>query len=148
VAVDADLGTARARRVVAVYDVGRIVNRRLARSQFIGGIVWEIALALEEDTHVDWRYGRITNANLADYHVPVNWILERSMYRRSIFRITPWIRWARAASAKSESRERALPSRMQSFIRRANAFATCRSRRTSWCEGYDLISLTGAQAWH
>ena len=72
VAVDADLGMARVKRVVAVYDVGRIVNRQTARSQFIGGIVWGISLALYEDTDVDWRYGRITNANLADYHVPVN----------------------------------------------------------------------------
>jgi xanthine dehydrogenase YagR molybdenum-binding subunit len=72
VSVDADLGMTRVKRVVAVYDVGRIVNRQTARSQFIGGIVWGISLALYEDTHVDWRYGRITNANLADYHVPVN----------------------------------------------------------------------------
>jgi xanthine dehydrogenase YagR molybdenum-binding subunit len=72
VAVDADLGMTRVKRVVAVYDVGRIVNRQTARSQFIGGVVWGISLALYEDTYVDWRYGRITNANLADYHVPVN----------------------------------------------------------------------------
>ncbi len=72
VAIDVDLGMTRVKRVVAVYDVGRVVNRRTARSQFIGGVVWGISLALYEDTHVDWRYGRITNANLADYHVPVN----------------------------------------------------------------------------
>ena len=72
VAVDADLAMTRVKRVVAVYDVGRIVNRQTARSQFIGGIVWGISLALHEETAVDWRYGRITNANLADYHVPVN----------------------------------------------------------------------------
>ena len=29
-------------------------------------------LALNEDTAVYWRNGRIMNANLADYHVPVN----------------------------------------------------------------------------
>ena len=72
VGVDADLGMTRVKRVVAVYDVGRIVNRQTAHRQFIGGIVWGISLALHEDTDVDWRYGRITNANLADYHVPVN----------------------------------------------------------------------------
>jgi xanthine dehydrogenase YagR molybdenum-binding subunit len=43
-----------------------------ARSQFIGGIVWGIGLALHEDALVDWRSGRIANANLAEYHVPVN----------------------------------------------------------------------------
>ena len=72
VAVDPDLGMTRVRRVVAVYDVGRIMNRQTARSQFIGGIVWGISLALHEETFVDWRNGRIVNANLADYHVPVN----------------------------------------------------------------------------
>lgn len=72
VAVDADLGTVRTRRIVAVYDVGRIVNEKLARSQFIGGIVWGVSLALLEDTQIDSRNARIMNANLADYHVPVN----------------------------------------------------------------------------
>jgi xanthine dehydrogenase YagR molybdenum-binding subunit len=60
------------RRIVAVFDVGKIMNEKLARSQFIGGIVWGVGLALMEDTHVDSRNGRIMNANLADYHVPVN----------------------------------------------------------------------------
>ena len=77
VAVDRDLGIVRTRRVVAVYDVGKIMNQKLAKSQFIGGIVWGISLALHEDTHVDERYGRITNANLADYHVPVNADIEK-----------------------------------------------------------------------
>jgi xanthine dehydrogenase YagR molybdenum-binding subunit len=72
VAVDPDLGVIRTRRVVAVYDVGKIMNEKLANSQFIGGIVWGISLALLEDTQVDSRNGRIMNANLADYHVPVN----------------------------------------------------------------------------
>jgi xanthine dehydrogenase YagR molybdenum-binding subunit len=72
VAVDGDLGMTQVKRVVAVYDVGRIVNRQTARSQFIGGVVRGISLALHEDTHFDWRSGRITSANLADYHVPVN----------------------------------------------------------------------------
>ena len=72
VAVDPDVRMVRVRRVVAVFDVGKVLNEKLGRSQFIGGIVWGISLALFEDTHVDWRNGRITNANLADYLVPVN----------------------------------------------------------------------------
>lgn len=72
VAVDPDLGEVRTRRIVAVFDVGKIMNQKLARSQFIGGIVWGVRLALLEDTQVDSRNGRIMNANLADYHVPVN----------------------------------------------------------------------------
>ena len=72
VAVDPDLGTVRVRRVVAVYDTGKLINEKLAKSQFIGGIVWGISLALLEETQVDPRNGRIVNANLADYHLPVN----------------------------------------------------------------------------
>ncbi len=38
----------------------------------IGGIVWGVSLALHESTHLDPRLGRAVNANLAEYHVPVN----------------------------------------------------------------------------
>jgi len=53
VAVDSDLGTVKVRRIVAVYDVGRIINEQTARSQFIGGIVSGISLALHENTLVE-----------------------------------------------------------------------------------------------
>jgi xanthine dehydrogenase YagR molybdenum-binding subunit len=72
VGADLDLGIVRVRRIVAVYDVGRLLNEKTAKSQFIGGIVWGVSLALHEDTQVDPRNGRIVNGNLADYHVPVN----------------------------------------------------------------------------
>src|SRR5437588_3518725 len=72
VAVDSQLGVVRVPRVVAVYDVGRLLNEKTAKSQFIGGIVWGISLALHENTYVDAGTGRIVNANLADYLVPVN----------------------------------------------------------------------------
>jgi xanthine dehydrogenase YagR molybdenum-binding subunit len=72
VACDPALGVIRVRRVVAVYDVGRLINEKTAKSQFIGGIVWGISLALHEATHVDPHTGRILNANLSEYHVPVN----------------------------------------------------------------------------
>jgi xanthine dehydrogenase YagR molybdenum-binding subunit len=38
----------------------------------MGGIVWGLGMALTEKTEMDWRVGRAVNANLADYHVPVN----------------------------------------------------------------------------
>ncbi len=72
VTVDPDLGTLHVPRIVACYDVGTVLNAKTARSQFIGGIVWGLGMALMEKTEMDWRYGRATNANLADYHVPVN----------------------------------------------------------------------------
>jgi xanthine dehydrogenase YagR molybdenum-binding subunit len=72
VAVDTRLSTIRVRRMLAVYDAGRIVNPKLADSQAIGGMVGGIGKALLEHTVTDARDGRIVNANLADYLVPVN----------------------------------------------------------------------------
>ncbi|WP_295991844.1 xanthine dehydrogenase family protein molybdopterin-binding subunit [Rugamonas sp.] len=70
--VDPDLGTVRVPRVVGVYDVGRLMNRKTGHSQLMGGIVWGLGMALTEQTELDWNAGRAVNANLADYHVPVN----------------------------------------------------------------------------
>jgi len=72
VQVDADLGIVRVPRIVAAYDVGRLLNRKTGHSQLMGGIVWGVGMALTEKTEMDWRTGRAVNANLADYHVPVN----------------------------------------------------------------------------
>jgi xanthine dehydrogenase YagR molybdenum-binding subunit len=72
VAVDATLGLVRVRRILGVYDAGRIISPKLADSQAIGGIVGGIGTALLEHTATDHRDGRIVNANLADYLVPVN----------------------------------------------------------------------------
>ncbi|SAK52652.1 aldehyde oxidase and xanthine dehydrogenase [Caballeronia arationis] len=70
--VDEDLGTIRVARIVGVYDVGTLLNAKTAHSQLMGGIVWGIGSALLEKSDLDARYGRYTNANLAEYHVPVN----------------------------------------------------------------------------
>jgi xanthine dehydrogenase YagR molybdenum-binding subunit len=72
VAVDELLGTVRIRRVYACYDAGRIINPMLAHSQAIGGMVGGIGMALLEGTRLDYRDGRIVNANMSDYLVPVN----------------------------------------------------------------------------
>ncbi|MGI5288969.1 xanthine dehydrogenase family protein molybdopterin-binding subunit [Nonomuraea polychroma] len=72
VAVDERLGLVRIRRVLGVYDAGRIINPKLAESQAIGGMVGGIGMALLEHTVTDPRDGRIVNANMADYLVPVN----------------------------------------------------------------------------
>lgn len=72
VAVDEALGFVRVRRLYAVYDAGRIVNPKLAHSQAIGGMVGGIGMALLEGTELDHRDGRIVNANMSDYLVPVN----------------------------------------------------------------------------
>jgi xanthine dehydrogenase YagR molybdenum-binding subunit len=72
VAVDPDLGETRVRRVVGAYGAGRIVNPKLARSQSIGGMIGGIGMALMEHSVVDGRNGRVTNANFAEYAVPVH----------------------------------------------------------------------------
>ena len=72
VAVDPDLGETRVRRIVGAYGAGRIVNPKLARSQSIGGMIGGIGMALMEHSVVDPRNGRVTNANLAEYAVPVH----------------------------------------------------------------------------
>jgi xanthine dehydrogenase YagR molybdenum-binding subunit len=72
VKVDPDLGQIRVARVVGAFAAGRVINPRLVRSQFFGGMIWGVSFALHEHAVVDRRSGRTLNANLADYHVPVN----------------------------------------------------------------------------
>jgi xanthine dehydrogenase YagR molybdenum-binding subunit len=72
VAVDPDLGLVRVRQLTGVYACGKIINPLLAKSQLIGGITWGISQALFEATHMDARFGRFTNTNLAEYMIPVN----------------------------------------------------------------------------
>ncbi len=71
VRVDPDFGTVRVSRVVGRYCAGRILNMKTARSQITGAIVWGIGMALMEQTVSDLRTGRVVNADLAEYHVPV-----------------------------------------------------------------------------
>ena len=71
VAVDPDLGETRVRRIVGAYGAGRVVNPKTARSQCIGGMIGGVGMALMEHTVVDPRNGRVVNANLAEYAVPV-----------------------------------------------------------------------------
>ena len=72
VRVDPDLGTVRVPRLVGAYAAGRIVNPKTARSQCIGGMVGGLGMALTEQSEWDDRFGRVMNANLAEYLVPVN----------------------------------------------------------------------------
>jgi xanthine dehydrogenase YagR molybdenum-binding subunit len=72
VKVDEQLGVIRVTRVVSAVAAGRILNTKTASSQIIGGVVWGIGMALHEETLVDHNFGRIMNANIAEYHVPVN----------------------------------------------------------------------------
>jgi xanthine dehydrogenase YagR molybdenum-binding subunit len=72
VKVDEQLGVIRVTRVVSAVAAGRILNTKTAHSQIMGSVVWGIGMALHEETVFDHRFGRIMNANIAEYHVPVN----------------------------------------------------------------------------
>src|SRR2546421_1877146 len=69
--VDA-FGQVRVKRAVGVYDMGRMINPRLAQSQIIGGLLFGFSTALMEATVPDEKTGRIVNANLSEYHVAVH----------------------------------------------------------------------------
>ena len=72
VAVDADTHMIHVRRMVATYDIGTLLNDKTGTNQLMGGLVWGISMALHEEAHIDTKYGRTVNENLAEYHVPVN----------------------------------------------------------------------------
>ena len=65
-------GVIKINHIVSTADCGKIISEKTARSQMVGGAVGGVGMALHEETLVDPRYGRYVNANLADYHVPVN----------------------------------------------------------------------------
>ncbi|PBK00084.1 oxidoreductase, partial [Pantoea allii] len=72
VRVDEDFGTIRLKRMVAAFDSGRLYNPKLARSQWVGGMIMGVGQALLEGGIIDPRNGRVINNNLADYLIPVN----------------------------------------------------------------------------
>ncbi|GAA5502247.1 aldehyde oxidoreductase molybdenum-binding subunit PaoC [Deinococcus xinjiangensis] len=62
-------GEVRVTRMLGIYDGGRIVNPRTARSQFLGGMTMGISAALHEEAYLDPRFGEVVNHDLAGYHV-------------------------------------------------------------------------------
>ena len=72
VRVNAVTGETRVSRFLGSYDCGRILNGKTGASQFRGGIIMGLGLALMEETLFDERNGRIMNPSLAEYHVPVH----------------------------------------------------------------------------
>ncbi|MFF3637955.1 xanthine dehydrogenase family protein molybdopterin-binding subunit [Streptomyces sp. NPDC002250] len=72
VAVDTVTGEVRARRMLGVFAAGRILNARTARSQFVGGMIMGLGMALTEGSTMDAAFGDFTEADLASYHVPAH----------------------------------------------------------------------------
>lgn len=65
-------GEIRVDRLVGAFDCGCILNAKTATSQFKGGMIMGLGMALTEETLLDERTGRIMSTSLADYHVPVH----------------------------------------------------------------------------
>lgn len=63
-------GEVRVDSMLGVFSVGRVINARTARSQFIGGMTMGIGMALHEDAVMDPRFGHIVNHDFAGYHIP------------------------------------------------------------------------------
>ena len=51
VKVDPDLGQIRVTRLVGAFAAGRVINPRMVRSQYYGGMIWGVSFALHE--HAD-----------------------------------------------------------------------------------------------
>lgn len=62
---------ARVSRMLGVFDAGRIINQKTARSQLLGGMIWGVSAALHEGLEIEAN-GRLANGDLAGYLVPVN----------------------------------------------------------------------------
>jgi len=72
VEVDTLLGKIKVLKVVAVHDIGRVINRQTAESQVVGGITQGLGTALFERRIVDQNTGRLVNPNLRDYKIPTS----------------------------------------------------------------------------
>ncbi|MCH6163705.1 xanthine dehydrogenase family protein molybdopterin-binding subunit [Streptomyces sp. M600PL45_2] len=70
VRVHADTGEVRVPRMLGVFSTGRIINPRTARSQFIGGMVMGMSMALFEESVLDHGTGHVVNHDFAQYHIP------------------------------------------------------------------------------
>ena len=72
VGVDAELGEIRVRRICGAFAAGHILNPLLAKSQYVGGLIGGIGMALHERTTTDLASGRIVGDGFADYLIPVH----------------------------------------------------------------------------
>ncbi|WP_150245175.1 xanthine dehydrogenase family protein molybdopterin-binding subunit [Nocardiopsis quinghaiensis] len=72
VRVHADTGEIRVPRMFGMFSVGRVVNPRMVRSQFLGGMVMGMSMALHEESFRDPRHGHVANGDFAEYHIPTN----------------------------------------------------------------------------
>jgi len=69
VEVDTETGIVRVKRVVAFQSGGRIICRKTAESQVIGGVIQGISYGLFEDRILDRTTGAMVNANMEWYKI-------------------------------------------------------------------------------
>jgi len=67
VAVDTETGIVRVEKIVAVQDVGLIINLKTAESQVYGALIMGISYALYEEKIMDQNTGRMVNPNMEFY---------------------------------------------------------------------------------
>ncbi|MFJ4776045.1 xanthine dehydrogenase family protein molybdopterin-binding subunit [Streptomyces sp. NPDC088762] len=72
VQADTVTGEVRVRRLLGVFAAGRILNPLTARSQFVGGMIMGLGMALTEHSTVDPAFGGFVENDLASYHVPAH----------------------------------------------------------------------------
>ncbi|WP_431907217.1 xanthine dehydrogenase family protein molybdopterin-binding subunit [Nonomuraea jabiensis] len=77
VRVNAVTGEVRVSRLLGVFAAGRILDAKLARSQFVGGMTMGMGMALMEETFTDEEFGGFLRRDLAQYHVPACADVER-----------------------------------------------------------------------
>jgi CO/xanthine dehydrogenase Mo-binding subunit len=70
VAVDVETGEVRVERIVAIHDVGRVINALGASSQVEGGIIQGLGHTLSESRLHDPQSGRVLTQTLDAYKVP------------------------------------------------------------------------------
>ncbi len=70
VAVDTDTGVVKIIKMVAVQDMGLVMNRKTAESQIYGALIMSIAAALFEQRINDPKTGAFINSELDNYRLP------------------------------------------------------------------------------
>jgi CO/xanthine dehydrogenase Mo-binding subunit len=70
VAVDVETGEVRVNKIVAIHDVGRVINALGAQSQVEGGIIQGVGHTLSEERIVDPATGSILTRTLDAYRMP------------------------------------------------------------------------------
>lgn len=71
VEVDTETGQVKVVQVVAVHEIGKVINPIAAEGQIEGGLQQGIGHSLTEDLVIDPKTGRALNANFVDYKMPL-----------------------------------------------------------------------------